>query len=263
MARNRKRQKSRESRMPMPVTDATLRRIVSVAMLAAFGGALLWVLATVLDRPIRAVTLSGEFERVSPIRVEAALGDLRGVGFLSADLESLKRRVAELPWIDEVQVQRRWPGELRVLITEQIPAARWRDSGLLNVRGELFLPETRWEYAELPALSGPEGSEAQVARRYLNMRGPLAETGQLLTGVSLDDRGAWRLALGSGLEVRLGRQAVEQRFSRFLSVVIPILAASDQGAGYVDMRYSRGFTIAWSGSVDPANNDGTGKNQDV
>ncbi|MGD8906733.1 MAG: cell division protein FtsQ/DivIB, partial [Gammaproteobacteria bacterium] len=161
------------------------------------------------------------------------------------------------------RVQRRWPGELQVLITEQVPAALWRDSGLLNVRGELFLPETRWDYAELPALSGPAGSEADVARRYLDMRGPLAEAGQLLTGLSLDDRGAWRIELGSGLEVRLGRQQVEQRFRRFVDVVIPLLAAADQGAGYVDMRYSRGFAIAWSPAGEPANNQTTGMNQDV
>jgi cell division protein FtsQ len=261
MARNRKRQKRPEWRMP--VTDALLRQVGSIVIVAAAGGAVLWGLATALDRPIRAVTLSGEFERVSPIRVEAALGDLRGAGFLSADLDALQRRVAELPWVDEVRVQRRWPGELQVLITEQVPAALWRDTGLLNVRGELFLPETRWDYAELPALSGPAGSEADVARRYLDMRGPLAEAGQLLTGLSLDDRGAWRIELGSGLEVRLGRQQVEQRFRRFVDVVIPLLAAADQGAGYVDMRYSRGFAIAWSPAGDPANNQTTGMNQDV
>jgi cell division protein FtsQ len=261
MARNRKRQKRTEWRMP--VTDALLRQVGSIVIVAAAGGAVLWGLTTALDRPIRAVTLSGEFERVSPIRVEAALGDLRGVGFLSADLDALQRRVAELPWVDEVRVQRRWPGELQVLITEQVPAALWRDSGLLNVRGELFLPETRWDYAELPALSGPAGSEADVARRYLDMRGPLAEAGQLLTGLSLDDRGAWRIELGSGLEVRLGRQQVEQRFRRFVDVVIPLLAAADQGAGYVDMRYSRGFAIAWSAAGEPANNQTTGIKQDV
>ena len=261
MARNRKRHKTREWRMP--VNPDVARRVTSVGILAAIAGALVWIAAGILDRPIRAVTLSGEFERVSPIRVESALGDLRGVGFLSADLDALQRKVAELPWVDEVRIQRRWPAELRVLITEQVPAARWRDSGLLNVRGELFLPETRWDYAELPALSGPAGSEAEVARRYLDMRGPLAETGQLLSGVQLDDRGGWRLALASGLEVRLGREEVAQRFERFLEIVMPILAAADRGAGHVDMRYSRGFAIAWSGEAGPPGRQITGKEKDV
>ena len=56
---------------------------------------------------------------------------------------------------------------------------------------------------------------------------------------------------------------IEQRFRRFVDVVIPLLAAADQGAGYVDMRYSRGFAIAWSPAGEPANNQTTGMNQDV
>ena len=85
-----------------------------------------------------------------------------------------------------------------------------------------------------------------MARRYLDMRGPLAQSGYLLASVILDERGAWRIQLGSGLEVRFGRQQFEQRFKRFLALVTPLLASRDEGARYVDMRYSRGFTVAWT-----------------
>lgn len=261
MARNRVREQRRQWRINVP--DTVVRKAISVLMVIAFGAAAVWILATVLDRPIRTVTLSGGFQRVSPLKVEAALGNLDGVGFLSADLESLRERVADLPWVDEVRVQRRWPGELLIVISEQVPAARWRDSGLLNVRGELFLADTRHEYAELPALSGPDGSEAVVARRYLDMRGPLAEAGQLLMGVSLDDRGAWLLMLGNGMEVRLGRQQSNLRFDRFVRIVLPIIASADAGAGYVDMRYSRGFAIAWKQPSGAQNNDMTRKDNNV
>lgn len=261
MARNRRRRPKRSMRLP--VTVKTLRRSATAVAFAATGVAGIWALASVLDRPIRAVTLSGEFERVAPIQVEASLGELQGIGFLSADLESLRARVEALPWVDEARVQRRWPGEIQVIITEQTPAARWKESGLLNTRGQLFLPETRHAYAELPALAGPEGSETTVARRYLDMRGPLVERGQLLTGVRLDDRGAWRLSLGGGMEVRLGRQDVDERFERFLQIVVPILASREDRAAYVDMRYTRGFAIAWDGSRVSAVTDNKGKQKDV
>jgi len=261
VARNRVREKRRRWQFSLP--EAALRTAVSVLMVIAFGAAAIWVMVTVLDRPIRTVTLSGDFQRVSPLKVEAALGKLDGVGFLSADLESLRERVAELPWVDEVRLQRRWPGELLIVISEQVPAARWRDSGLLNVRGELFLADTRHEYAELPALSGPDGSEAVVARRYLDMRGLLAEAGQRLMGVSLDERGAWLLTLGNGMEVRLGRQQSELRFDRFVRIVLPIIASAATGAGYVDMRYSRGFAIAWKQPGGADDNDRTGNEKNV
>ena len=64
-----------------------------------------------------------------------------------------------------------------VKIVEQVAAARWGDDGLLNTRGELFARDARHVPPELPRLSGPEGTEAEVAQRYLAMQGRLAEAG--------------------------------------------------------------------------------------
>jgi cell division protein FtsQ len=222
-----------------------LRQLASAVALLGVGAVAIWGGLRVLDRPIRTITISGDFERVSPVQIEAALGDLRGVGFLSADLDELQHRIEGLAWVEQAGVQRRWPGELRLTVVEQVPAARWREAGLLNTRGELFLESARHIPAELPSLAGPPGSEGRVARRYLDMRGPLAEAGHLLAAVQLDERGAWRIRLGSGLEVRFGRQQFEQRFGRLLRLVAPLLAARDGAARYVDLRYSRGFTVAW------------------
>lgn len=244
MARNRRRTPAPKPRWQP--TAAQLRIMISAVAILGVGAVTLWGAVRLLDRPIRAITLSGEFDRVSPVQVEAALGSLEATGFLSADLDKLQRRVERLAWVAQAGIQRRWPGELHVAVIEQKPAARWRDHGLLNTRGELFLEEARHIPAELPSLVGPPGSEAQVARRYLEMRGPLAESGFVLASVVLDERGAWRIGLGNGLEVRFGREQFDQRFARFLTLVTPLLASRESGAQYVDLRYSRGFTVAWT-----------------
>ena len=44
-----------------------------------------------------------------------------------------------MPWVDAVSVQRAWPRGLHVLVIEQVAAARWGETGLLNTRGELFV----------------------------------------------------------------------------------------------------------------------------
>ena len=59
---------------------------------------------------------------------------------------------------------------LHVTVIEQAAAARWGDAGLLNNRGELFIAPRAHVPSELPRLSGPEGSESQVAQRYLSAR---------------------------------------------------------------------------------------------
>ena len=67
---------------------------------------------------------------------------------------------------------------------EQTAAARWGESGLLNTRGELFVRAAAHVPAELPRLSGPEGTESQVAQRYMSRAGPHAGSGHAHRGAA-------------------------------------------------------------------------------
>ena len=262
MARNRRRTRPERTRSwKLPV--AALRRSAMALGIAAGLAVAAWAGAALLDRPIRVVKVSGSFERVTPVQVEAALGDIAGMSFLDVDLEVLRERVEALEWVDDAVVRRHWPGELRVAVTEQVPAARWRQDGLLNTRGELFLTGARHIPVELPALAGPEGTEQQVARRYLEMKGPLAQTGRILTAVKLDARGAWDITLDGELEVRFGRNDLDGRFRRFIEVVTPILVAANRPAEHVDLRYGRGFAVAWSSPAGTENVRAKDTNKDV
>ncbi len=201
--------------------------------------------AALLDRPIRAITIEGPFERVSALEIEAAIGDELNRGFLSANLSVIQNRVAGLPWIDKANVVRRWPDTLEVSVTEQIPAACWGEHGLMNTRGELFVTHARHIPAELPRLSGPPGHSAEVARRYLDVRASLIPLGLDLRRVHLDARGAWEMTLLDGIEVRLGRKNTDERTRLFIDVVANIVSRREADIEFVDMRYSNGFAIGW------------------
>lgn len=54
-----------------------------------------------------------------PAAVVAASGVDRGDPMVSVDLGAAGRRVAALPWVDDVRVLRRWPGTVRVVVTER------------------------------------------------------------------------------------------------------------------------------------------------
>ena len=137
-------------------------------------------------------------------------------------------------------------------MTEQVPAAVWGDSGLLNTRGDLFVTDLRHAPAELPQLSGPDERAAEVAARYLDVREQLIPLGLDVRRVHLDARGSWEMTLGNGIEVRLGRRAVAERTDLFLAIVADIITSRASDINYVDMRYGNGFTIGWkSGSQTP------------
>jgi cell division protein FtsQ len=199
-----------------------------------------------LDRPVRHVLLEGAFQRVSPPEVESALTQVTHGGLASINLERIRNRVEAIDWVDSAVVTRVWPDAIRIVVNEQVAAARWNDAGLLNARGELFIRNARYVPPELPLLEGPEGSEAQVAQLYIDAQGRLLESGLRLTGVRLDDRGAWELELADGLQVRLGRQDVKNRLERFIRLASPMVAKRVAEIKYVDMRYTNGFSVGWN-----------------
>jgi cell division protein FtsQ len=246
---NRRRVESRGARLKLAALGAVwLRRVqavlvVPIAALALYG--VFKGVQLVLDQPMRNLVVEGTFQRVTPIQVEAAVADGLDAGFLTVNLSSLRERVQALDWVDGANVGRRWPDTLIVRVTEHQAAARWGEHGLLNVRGELFTDSSQHAFPELPSLGGPRGSERDVARRYLAVRGKLTEAGLALESLAVDERGSWRLVLGGGQEIRLGRRDIDERLYRFFDVVAPTLSAELKRVEYVDLRYTNGFAVGW------------------
>jgi cell division protein FtsQ len=165
------------------------------------------------------------------------------------DLASVRKALHAVPWVDAVSVQRAWPRGLNVLVIEQVAAARWGASGLLNTRGELFSTAERHIPPELAQLSGPDGKESVVAERYLAAQGRLVQAGLRLTAMRLDARGAWEFDLANGVTVRLGRRQFDERFDKFMLAALKLVTQRGDDIQYIDMRYTNGFAIGWRGSA--------------
>jgi cell division protein FtsQ len=212
-----------------------------LALVVAGLGALAWG----LNRPLRAVSIDGSFQRVSPAQVEAAVAPYLSAGFMSVNIDAIRRAVQAIPWVDRVRVQRRWPMGLEVTVVEQTAAARWNGTGLINPRGELFLREASDPPAALPRLSGPDGSEGDVAARYFAAVPLVGAAGLRIAALALDARGAWEMDFTNGLSVRLGRHHVAQRIRRFVDTAAHIVIPRLSDVEYVDMRYANGFAVGW------------------
>ena len=248
--KNRAKAEKPKRQWPKFVTEWRTHARRAAILLLTIGalGALTWA----LDRPVQVISMDGSFQRVSPGQIEKAVAPYAHAGFMSADLDAIERAVEALPWVDHARVQRRWPNSLHVTVIEQTAAARWGEAGLLNTRGELFERAAAHVPAELPRLSGPEGTELQVAQRYMAVQGRMLEAGMRVAALRLDERGAWEMDLDSGVTVRLGRREVDERIDRFIRTASQVIAHRLNEITYVDMRYSNGFAIGWRNSQAPA-----------
>ncbi len=217
------------------------RLLRAAAVVVAFLG-VLWA----LDRPIRAVRVTGAFRHVSPLAVERAVaGVALGSGLLTVNLSRVRAVVAALPWVATVSVRRMWPDALAVRISEQVAAACWNGDSLVNRDGKVFVTGLTDPPAALVRLSGPPGTSRAVMRRYRGMRGQLAPTGFAIVSLALSARGTWKFTLNDGIRVRLGRSDLAPRFNKFVDVALAIVKRRAPAISYVDMRYMNGFAIGW------------------
>lgn len=190
-------------------------------------------------------------EHVSAERVaRVCVPQINGT-FFTADLAQTKAAFESLPWVRSVSVRRQWPDRLVVRLEEHQALARWNDEGgnrFVSVLGEAFnaAGETALA-ARLPLLTGPEGSEREVARQYALLRERLGVIGLAPQVLTLSPRQAWTLRLADGLVLEIGREqaqsSVQARIERFVAHYAVTVGRLNARVEVVDLRYPNGFAV--------------------
>lgn len=192
------------------------------------------------------LVVQGDLRHVSPASVRAAvLPVVSGKGFFQVDMQTAQAATESLPWVLKATVRRGWPHTLYISLDEEVPVARWNGDALLDAQGNVFLHGDVSGYASLPLLSGPEGNAPDVLAEYNSFAALINARGLSITQLTVDARGAASVDLSDGIEVRLGREAAQQRLERFGAVALPALGPQLTSVAYVDMRYTNGFAVGW------------------
>lgn len=206
--------------------------------------------------PIHRVRLAATPQRLGVDAVrEVVRREVRG-NFFTVDIERLRQALQKLPWVRNVSIRRSFPDGLAVEFEEHQPLARWNGAALVNTLGEVFVAETE---QPLPEFAGIPGSSGEMAVQYEKFSQQLKPLDLQVRQLALSARHAWQLQLDNGMVVELGRDELQQRLARFVTVYPYSLGAmraeapksGKQGAAapqtlqvqYVDMRYRNGFAV--------------------
>ncbi len=200
--------------------------------------------------PIRYVRVYGALEQVQKIRLQAALREVVEDGFWGVDLTRVKVAAKSLPWVESVQITRIWPDTLMLGIVEQRPYVRWGTQGLLNERGEQFVPKSIEGFQALPLISGPVGTESELVKVFKDLHRRLAEQGLGIQILHVTDRLSWSVRLKNGMDIALGRRNPAGVFKRFINT-LPLLGRDQiQAMQRVDLRYPNGYAVDWKAGTE-------------
>ena len=251
------------------VLPGDVRLMNAVSALIYVGTCLALVVASVLwltRSPwlaIRGIQLEGELTRNTVGSLRANAVPRVAGNFFTVDLQRSRAVFEAVPWVRHAVVRRVWPDQLVVNIEEHQAAALWqgneRGDQLVNQQGEVFgASVAEVEDQALPHFAGPEGSAAQMLTMY-NALAPLLQ--RLNTGsshaashgvdsLSLSSRGSWRVVLGSGAVLELGRgtQAeVLARSERFINTAEQVRSQYAKPLEYADLRHKDGYVLRLRG----------------
>ncbi len=166
-------------------------------------------------------------------------------GFFSLNIAELRRTFLEMPWVSEVVIQRRWPDTLRLEVVQKKPLARWGAHAVVDSHGARFYPSLSTIPEGLPLLQGPEFFYHQLVSRFQRFDDAASILGLHVKALRLSPRLAWEVTLSDGVTMRMGREKVDARFSRFLKLY-PRVISNPARVDYVDLRYANGFSVHWS-----------------
>ncbi|MDV6348760.1 cell division protein FtsQ/DivIB [Nitrosomonas sp. Is35] len=184
-----------------------------------------------------------ELQHVTREQIEQLVKDEIAGNFISVNLTEVREAFVKLPWVREARVKREWPHGLNVTLEEHEALAYWGSHALVNTHGEVFRVTAD---ADLPVFTGPnEASAHEVAQKFRRFNKILTPLQQHIAEISLTPRYAWRLQLNTGTVLELGRNEIEERLVRYVSVYNHSIARLNQQEplAYVDLRYPNGFAI--------------------
>lgn len=215
-----------------------LRLLLGIAAVPALlGAAYLLVDSAMLD--VDRVQVIGASQS-TPAEVAAMTGIENGEPMVRIDAAAAARRAEALPWVESARVVRRWPGTVRIEVTEYLPAAFVRRSsstvalvapdgrvlgdtetapgGLLEIVGVRRLPE-------IGATLSPPGVAGLASELPAALVGRVARV-DLSQGVTLH--------LADGPQIRLGD--VDDLGAKSAAVLAVLELLGEEPAEYVDVR---------------------------
>ena len=183
--------------------------------------------------------------RVDRNEVQQLLLPLVNRGFFTVNIDYIRDRLLQLPWVADIFVRRTWPDQVEVTIIEKNALARWKDNTLLSETGVLFSPKQGTYPTDLPRLNGPSGQQVFMLDNFKEMNRILLPIHAKIAYLELTPYFTWKLMLDNGMTLQIGHKDILTRLDHFVKVYPKIVGNRTTDVDYVDLRYPNGVAVRW------------------
>jgi cell division protein FtsQ len=192
--------------------------------------------------PIKTVRVFGA-NRVDQKEIKNIITPLVDRGFFTVNVDYIKDRLLQLPWVFSVLVKRNWPDQIEIVLMEKKALAYWNKESLLSDVGELFTPRRASFPEHLPQFIGESGKQILMLKHYQEMHRLLIPLHVNISYLELTPYLTWKIKLDNGITLQVGHKDILTRLIRFVKVYDKIVGDHAEDVDYIDLRYSNGMAI--------------------
>ena len=165
-----------------------------------------------------------------------ALDVTTGSPIFAFDPYQAELRIAKLPWVRSVVVERRLPDTIYVRLTEEEPLARWQHDNhvvVIDMQGKTLPDANPDQFAQLPLVVG-EGAPSEANNLFTALHAFPNVDEKVVAAVRVGDR-RWDIHLQPKIVVRLPESEVPAALKR-LSILITEQKILERDIVSIDLR---------------------------
>lgn len=198
--------------------------------------------------PIKTVRVYG-INHVDRHDVQAVVRPLVNRGFFTVNVDYIRDRMLQMPWVADIFVRRTWPDQVEITVVERNPIARWNTASLISQNGDLFSPKQETYPAHLPQFVGPDGQQTMMLECFHEMNRALQPLHAKISYLEMTPFFTWKLKLDNGISMQIGHKDILTRLTHFVKVYPKIVGSRSKDVEYIDLRYPNGVAVRWKISV--------------
>ena len=147
----------------------------------------------------------------------------------------------KLPWIKDVDIYRKWPNRITMLITQHQPIARYGMQGLINEEGEFFGAAYE-DY--LPIVYGPKEKLPYITSKFFIFNEILHAEFIKIHKITYTRKDDWVIKTSDGMIIKLNDDKSAEVLKRFVDNFQIVLKSMNKRITSVDLRYRDGFAVS-------------------
>jgi len=196
--------------------------------------------------PVKQITTIGKLEHVSQQQLLEILEIEISRGMLTIDLQNIRQKTLQLPWVKSVDVRKDWPDTLTFFLEEFQPIALINEH-YLTERGSLIERGTYVYNQPILTLAienknfDKEIDLVALVKSIGDLQKKLEDHQLIIEKMTISESNSWLISIENKFVIKAGRRHQVKRIESFLDVY-PDLQSKNKLES-IDLRYSNGLAV--------------------